>query len=130
MKKIFLFLSILVLFATTAYAKKNVFIIAKVNDKIITNLDIEKETSYLKILNPQLNKIEEDKIIIISKNSLINEIIKKNETKRFFDYNQKLNITDRIFEDFHNSLGFQDKEEFLSLLSKKKLILRKKLKRN
>merc|ERR1711991_1137516 len=61
-----------------------------------------------------------DKILKISKNSLINEIMKKDETKRFFDYNQKLNITDKIFKDFHNSLGLTDKEEFLSLLSKKK----------
>ncbi len=120
MKKFFLFVSILVLFYSTAFAKKNVFIIAKVNEKIVTSLDLEKEALYLKILNPQLEKIGKDKILKISKNSLINEIIKKDETKKFFDYNQKLNITEKIFEDFHNSLGFPDKERFLSLLSKKK----------
>ena len=120
MKKFFLFISILVLFTSTVFAKKNVFIIAKVNEKIITNLDIEKEATYLKILNPQLEQIEKDKILKISKNSLINEIIKKDETKRFFDYNQKLKIADKIFKDFYNSLGFTDKAEFLSLLSKKK----------
>ena len=120
MKNFFLFISILVLFTTTVFAKKNVFIIAKVNEKIITNLDIEKEATYLKILNPQLEQIEKDKILKISKNSLINQIIKKDETKRYFDYNQKLKIADKIFKDFYNSLGFTDKAEFLSLLSKKK----------
>ena len=120
MKKIFLLVSILVLFVSTAIAEKNVFIVAKVNEKIVTNLDIEKEASYLKILNPQLEKIEKDKILKISKNSLINEIIKKDETKKFFDYNQKLNIADKILKDFQNSLGFTDKKEFLSLLSKNK----------
>ena len=120
MKKIFLLVSILVLFVSTAIAEKNVFIVAKVNEKIVTNLDIEKEASYLKILNPQLEKIEKDKILKISKNSLINEIIKKDETKKFFDYNQKLNIADKILADFQNSLGFTDKKEFLSLLSKNK----------
>ena len=120
MKKIFLLVSILVLFVSTAIAEKNVFIVAKVNEKIVTNLDIEKEASYLKILNPQLEKIEKDKILKISKNSLINEIIKKDETKKFFDYNQKLNIADKILKDFQNSLGFKDKREFLSLLSKNK----------
>ena len=120
MKKFFLFVLIFVLFNSTVFAKKNVFIIAKVNEKIITNLDIEKEASYLKILNPQLEKIEKDKILKISKNSLINEIIKKDETKKFFDYNQKLNIADKILKDFQNSLGFKDKREFLSLLSKNK----------
>ena len=120
MKKFFLFVLIFILFNSTVFAKKNVFIIAKVNEKIITNLDIEKEASYLKILNPQLEKIEKDKILKISKNSLINEIIKKDETKKFFDYNQKLNIADKILKDFQNSLGFKDKREFLSLLSKNK----------
>ena len=120
MKKFFLFLSILVLFTPSAFAKKNILIVAKVNEKIVTNFDIEKEAAYLKILNPQLEKIKMDKILKISKNSLINEIIKKDETKRFFDYNQKLNITDKIFKDFHNSLGFTDKADFLGLLSKRK----------
>jgi len=120
MKKFYLFISILLLFESAAIAKKNVFIVAKVNDQIVTNLDIEKEASYLKILNPQLEKIEKDKIFKITKNSLINEIIRKKETQRFFDYNKKLSITDRIFIDFHKSLGFQDKEKFLILLSEKK----------
>ena len=120
MKKFFLFISIVVLFTSSSFAKKNVFIIAKVNEKIVTNFDIEKEAAYLKILNPQLEKIEKDKILKISKNSLINEIIKKDETKKFFDYNQKLNIADKILKDFQNSLGFKDKSEFLSLLSKNK----------
>ena len=97
MKKFFLFISIVILFTSSAFAKKNVFIVAKVNEKIVTNFDIEKEAAYLKILNPQLEKIEMDKILKISKNSLINEIIKKDETKRFFDYEQKLNISDKIF---------------------------------
>tara|TARA_B100000424_G_scaffold258635_1_gene240708 strand:- start:448 stop:702 length:255 start_codon:yes stop_codon:yes gene_type:complete len=48
-----------------------------INDEIITNIDIKKEAEYLKVLNPSLNQINENKISEISKNSLINEIIKK-----------------------------------------------------
>ena len=48
-----------------------------INDKIITNLDIEKESEYLKIFNPNLNNLEKKKILELAKNSLINEIIKK-----------------------------------------------------
>ncbi len=120
MKKFFLLLLILILFDTKSNAEKNIFINTKVNDQILTNLDIEKEASYLKILNTKLNQIKNDQILYISKNSLINEIIKKNEIKKFFDFNKKLNITDRIFKDFHNSLGFSDKEEFLIILSQNK----------
>ena len=120
MKKFFFLILIVILFDTKLNAEKKIFIITKVNDQIITNLDVEKEASYLKILNPNLNQVQNDQILNISKNSLINEIIKKNEIKKFFDFNQKLNITDRIFNDFLNSLDFSDKEEFLKILSQKK----------
>ena len=37
-----------------------------VNDEIITNLDIEKESKYLKMLNPQLKELDK-KIYKIAK---------------------------------------------------------------
>ena len=49
--------------------------------KLITNIDIEKEAEYLKILNPNLNNLEKEKIYNLAKNSLINEIIKKGNQK-------------------------------------------------
>ena len=36
----------------------------KVDDEIITNIDIEKEAEYLKILNPNLNNLKKKKFII------------------------------------------------------------------
>ena len=53
----------------------------KVDDEIITNIDIEKEAEYLKILNPNLNNLEKEKIYNLAKNSLINEIIKKRKSQ-------------------------------------------------
>ena len=37
-------------------AQPNVKIKVKINDKIITNIDIQKEAQYLKILNSNLNQ--------------------------------------------------------------------------
>ena len=61
-------------------ALSNVKIKVKINDKIITNIDIQKEAQYLKILNSNLNQLSEDKVLELAKVSLINEIIKEKET--------------------------------------------------
>ena len=39
----------------------NVFISVYVDNKILTNIDIKKESEYLKILNPKLEELEEKK---------------------------------------------------------------------
>ena len=57
-------------------SKNNFFILVTVNEEIITNYDIDKEIEYLKLLNPSLSKLNEEQIFKISKDSLINEIIK------------------------------------------------------
>ena len=64
-----------VCFATFSVA--NISIIANIDDQIITNHDLKKESDYLKILNPNLAQLNNDQILILAKNSLINEIIKK-----------------------------------------------------
>ena len=51
-------------------------IIVKVNNEIITSIDIENEINYLKMLNPQVNNLDKNKLIHIAKNSLIRERIK------------------------------------------------------
>ena len=56
-----------------AYENK---IIVKVNNEIITSIDIENEINYLKMLNPQVNNLDKNKLINIAKNSLIRERIK------------------------------------------------------
>ena len=51
-------------------------IVVKINNEIITSIDIENEINYLKILNPQVNNLDKNKLINIAKNSLIRERIK------------------------------------------------------
>ena len=53
-----------------------IFIKAKVNNEIITNIDIKKEKNYLLSLNPNLRNLSEEKIDRYAIDSLINERIK------------------------------------------------------
>ena len=68
---------------SSVISNNNIFIYASVNDQIITNYDIKKESEYLKMLNPNLKNLEDKKILELAKNSLINEIIKKKKLKKF-----------------------------------------------
>ena len=85
---------------------------AKINNEIITNYDVEKESKYLKLLNPSLDQLNYDKIFQISKNSLINEIIKTNELKKIIDINQNDTLVNKIFKDFYENLNFSNEKDF------------------
>ena len=65
-------------------ANCDVFIVAKVNQEIITNVDINFEERYLVSLNPNLKKLSQNRIKEYAKNSLINETIKKNRDRKKF----------------------------------------------
>ena len=54
----------------------------KVQNKIITNLDIENEKRYLFFLNPKLRELEKIRIQNIAIESLITDIIKKKELEK------------------------------------------------
>ena len=119
MKKIFILIVSLFFLIFNVSANENVFIKVKINNKIITNLDIKKELAYLNILNPQIENLDKKNKESIAKNSLINEIIKKNELKKFFKFNKKIAIIDNAIENFYKSLGFSSKKDLEEFLNKK-----------
>lgn len=121
MLKKFQFLIILIyLLNAPALSNENIYIYVSVNDEIITNYDIEKEKEYLKILNPNLNQLDEKKVFDISKNSLIKQIIKKNEIEKKFNIKKTNIIVDQVFEDFYKKLGIDNENDFKNLLLTKK----------
>lgn len=59
-------------------------IILKINNEIVTSIDLLQEIEYLKILNDNLNNLPNEKLIVIAKNSLVREKIRKAEAYSFF----------------------------------------------
>jgi len=112
LKKISLILIFIFIFNTNAISQEKFYIVAKINNEIITNYDVEKESTYLKLLNPSLDQLNYDKIFQISKNSLINEIIKTNELKKIIDINQNDTLVNKIFKDFYENLNFSNEKDF------------------
>ena len=117
-KKLFYYLFILILISANSHSNSNVYIQVTVNDEIITNYDIKKEETYLKVLNPELTNLNEKRRLVIAKNSLINEIIKKSELKRVFNIEKQLPQVNDVFKDFYKRLNFKSEEEFKKSLSK------------
>ena len=68
-------------------------ILLKINNQIITSLDILTELDYLGIINKEIKKIEKEKAFEISKNSIIREKIKEIEIKRVI---KEIKIEDKI----------------------------------
>jgi peptidyl-prolyl cis-trans isomerase SurA len=111
---IFLFLS--VCFTKTSVA--NISIIASVDGEIITNYDLKKESDYLTILNPNLSQLDNDQVLKLAMDSLINEIIKKKEIKKFFKKKENL-IVDQYLKNLYSKLNFNSEEEFKIFLKQK-----------
>ena len=103
-----------------AFSENKFYIVAKVNNEIITNYDVETESNYLKLLNPNLNQLDKNRVIGIAKNSLINEIIKQKQLEKIFEFDQSQKIIDQIFKDFYINLGFSKEKEFDQVLKNKK----------
>tara|TARA_B100001057_G_scaffold315488_1_gene315593 strand:- start:1945 stop:2874 length:930 start_codon:yes stop_codon:yes gene_type:complete len=101
------------------YSQENVFIQLKVNDNIITNIDIKKEAKYLEVLNPNISELEYSKILNIAKKSIIKEIIKRNEILKFFVLEDKEFIEHKLLDDLISKLNLSN-DEFENLLSDKK----------
>jgi len=104
----------------TTQSFSNVNIAIKINNEILTNYDILKESAYLKILNPNLNNLDESQIYELAKNSLINEVIKKNEIKKKFNINTENSMISEIFFNLIERLNVQDEKIFEKLLEEKK----------
>ena len=81
-KKIFfLLLSFLIFFSSTVLSKENK-ILLKLNNEIITTVDILNEISYLKSINKNISNLNNDKIFEIARNSLIKYRVKEIALKK------------------------------------------------
>ncbi len=90
----------------------------KVDNEIITNIDIKKEAEYLKILNPDLIQLNENKILELSQTSLINEIVKKKEILKYIDIDSSDNqLSNQYLKNLYLKLNYKNEEDFINDLN-------------
>ena len=97
-------------------AQSEIFIVAKINEEIITNLDIDFEKRYLLSLNPNLKKLDKKRITEYAKDSLINEKIKKIEIEKRFKIIPNETLLSKVIGDIYSSIGISSLSEFESYL--------------
>ncbi len=91
-------------------------IIVKVNNSIITNLDVLNEEKYLKLLNPNLSLLDKNKMNSVAKQSLIKEKIKLIAISE-----NKINKIDNsylenLIETIYSKIGIKNKDAFIKYL--------------
>ena len=101
----------------------------KVDGSIITDFDLKKEINYLKILNPKINQLDDKQLAVISKISLINELIKEKEILKYTDLNLENKFLNNKINEFISKLELKDTEQLKKKLNENKTYSLDELKR-
>ncbi len=103
----------------TAFENKILF---KIDNEIITTIDIYEEIKFLKVFNPKINSLSDVELFEISKNSLIKDKIKKIEIMKFV---RELKVDDkfllRLIERKYSRLNINSIKNFEKYLKKENL---------
>ena len=94
-------------------------ILVKIENQIITSIDINNEYKYLISLNPSLKNSKKEDIVKLSKKSIIREKIKKIEIQKNFN-NPKVpqKFLDQILQNIYSRIGLDSLDEFKKYLNK------------
>ena len=125
MKKILIYTLIIYLQSIVSVISKEIKILYKINDSIITNHDIFEEINYLVSLNRNLAQLSNKQLSSNAEKSLIREIIKRDEISKFYkiNYNEEIKSEkiDSIIKNFRKTMGFKSSQEFEDYLKVKNI---------
>ena len=97
-------------------------ILFKIDNEIITTIDIYEEIKFLKVFNPEINSLSDVELFEISKNSLIKDKIKKIEIMKFV---RELKVDDKfllkLIERKYSRLNINSIKNFEKYLKKENL---------
>ena len=122
-------LNFIIIFILCGFSKPIAFenkILFKINNEIITTVDISEEINYLTALNKKVSELDRDVVINIAKNSIIKEKIKTIELKKKFkitDINEK--ELNSLIENIFKNLGISSFNEFKIYLNEKNIDIKK-----
>ena len=110
-QKIIFFITLLILVNLKAFSLENVNIVFKIDEEIITNIDVKKEAKFLVALNTNLETLNEKKLTDLAKKSIIKETIKKKELLKYFELNQEDPNLDSFLKNFYIKLNLNNLSE-------------------
>ena len=86
-------------------------ILFKIDNKIVTTIDVYEEIKFLKIFNPEINELTEKEIIKISRNSIVRDIVKQIE---IMNYVKEIKIDDTFLTKYIQRGKFRTCKRYLS----------------
>ena len=130
-KRIIIFLTFFFfIFNSSSFSIENK-ILLKIENQIITSLDVRNEYNYLIALNPVIQNSNEDEIIKFSKKSIIQEKIKQIEIRKNFKESKiDQKFLEQILKDVYNKIGINNLNDFKKYLKANNVdfkIVKKKL---
>ena len=97
-------------------------ILFKIDNQIVTTIDIYEEIKFLKTFNPEVNKLSENELLEISKNSIVRDKIKKIE---IMNYVKELKVDDKFLLKFiknkYSNIGLNSIDSFQNYLNSNNL---------
>ena len=92
-------------------------IIVKIEEDIITSIDIENESKYLLLLNKKIKNLKKEEIFNVSKRSIIREKIQNIElSKTFKDLKVPEEYLNQILKNVYQEIGINDLDNFKKYL--------------
>ncbi len=113
------------IFTNFTYSLENK-ILFKINNEIITSIDILNETNYLSLLNEDLEKLDKNQIYEISKNSIIRDKIKEialNKSNKNLNLDQE--YVDEVMLRYFKKINLNSMDQINKALKSKGLKLDK-----
>ena len=108
----FLLLNLIILLISFKTFSSENKILFKINNQIITSVDLLNEINYLRSINEEFKNIEKNKIYEIAKQSLIREKIKEIELVKIL---KEVKIENEILDDllisYFNKFGINSKKK-------------------
>ena len=115
--KFLTFLTLIFFFFNTSLNSQENKILVKIENQIITSLDVNNEYKYLVALNPSIKNSKKEDIIKLSKRSIIQEKIKKIEIeKNFNDPKLPKEYFEQILQNVYLRIGLTNLDDFKKYL--------------
>ena len=118
MKILNLMFFIFVIFIFPKYSYLNeISIIYTVDNVPVTSNEIKNEISYLKIVNKNLNNLEDEALVVYASKSILKEKIKELEVSKFYKFGMNDNIVEQNVNSLIFSKGFNNMDDFKIILA-------------
>ena len=112
--KIFFFIFFLT-YTLNLHAEKITIVYTVENDPI-TSVEIKNEIIYLKLINKEIESMDDESLVIYASKSILREKIKEKELSKYFKFNMNDELVSQNLQKLILSLGLNNENDLKILL--------------